>query len=206
MITLFVRTKSTSKPSRIIFTSPCHLKLRRRYRSSNMWAVDALCPREVRGPQSKRKSSQVSMEAAPLWTSWAVLRCTVERRTYTPRIVSTRKSRIMTYFRARTTAQLPILNDMISVRKVGRFMRDFLAMTLRQRGQWCTTSLKAGHRSGRTQKAIQPRLNHTTKPRTQVTHEASWSMKVITERSQCGQEQCSGMSPKIFPSFLSSWT
>mmetsp|Transcript_71280 Transcript_71280/g.186898 ORF Transcript_71280/g.186898 Transcript_71280/m.186898 type:complete len:205 (-) Transcript_71280:163-777(-) len=204
MITLFVRTKSTSKPSRIIFTSPCHLKLRFRYLSSKLWAVEALCPSEVRGPQSNMKSSHVSMEGAPLWTSWAVLRCTVERSTYTPRIVRTRKTRITTYFRASTTAQFPILNDMISVRKVGRLMRDFLAMTLRQRGQWCTTSLNAGHRSGRTQKAIQPRLNHTTKPRTQVTHEASWSMNVTTERSQCGHEQCSGMSPKAFPSLGSS--
>eukprot|EP00413_Alexandrium_margalefii_P021845 CAMPEP_0204572730 /NCGR_PEP_ID=MMETSP0661-20131031/39624_1 /ASSEMBLY_ACC=CAM_ASM_000606 /TAXON_ID=109239 /ORGANISM="Alexandrium margalefi, Strain AMGDE01CS-322" /LENGTH=100 /DNA_ID=CAMNT_0051581099 /DNA_START=91 /DNA_END=391 /DNA_ORIENTATION=+ len=42
------------------------------------------------------------------------------------------------------------------------------------------------------------------KPSNHVTQEASWSMKVITERSQCGQVQCSGVSPKTSPSLGSS--
>mmetsp|Transcript_49268 Transcript_49268/g.107272 ORF Transcript_49268/g.107272 Transcript_49268/m.107272 type:complete len:235 (-) Transcript_49268:257-961(-) len=172
--TLLVRIKKTSKPSRMTRTSPCHVKVRRLYFSSK---TNAELPRDLKddlGPQSNRKSSQLSLEGAPLLTSGdAPLTCTKERRQYTATIVAKSPRKMMTYFRASTTAQLPTLMLHTSVRNVGNEIRDLRAMTFRHRGQWCTTSLKAGHRSGNTQKAIHPKLNHTTIARSHVTHEAS---------------------------------
>mmetsp|Transcript_63447 Transcript_63447/g.194026 ORF Transcript_63447/g.194026 Transcript_63447/m.194026 type:complete len:222 (-) Transcript_63447:165-830(-) len=176
IITLFVRTTiKTSKPSRMTATSPCHLNVRRRKRSSKARAVDGRwdSDADVRGPQSKRKSSHVSMDGAPLCSSCVVLICTVDRKKYTAPMMPTRPKRIATYFLASTTAQPPILQVITSDRNVGRLMRDFLSITLRQRGQWWTTSLKAGHNRGSTQNAIHPRLIQTTNASSHVTQEAS---------------------------------
>merc|ERR1740138_2053407 len=112
-------------------TSPCHLKVRRRYFSSKLREVEARCCKVVRGPQSKRKSSQVSADEGPLSTSCCALRWTVDRRTYAVMINAIRPKAIMTYFLASTTAQPPTLQVMTSERHVGRLIRDFLATTFR---------------------------------------------------------------------------
>mmetsp|Transcript_26348 Transcript_26348/g.61102 ORF Transcript_26348/g.61102 Transcript_26348/m.61102 type:complete len:317 (+) Transcript_26348:139-1089(+) len=136
MSTLFVRTKKTSKPSRITRTSPCQVKVRRRYFSSKTMAELPRDRRDDFGPQSKRKSSHVSMEGAPLWTSGAApLTWTKERIKYTATIVNTSPKKMITYFRAKTTAQFPTFRLQTSVRKVGKEMRDFRAMTFKHRGQ-----------------------------------------------------------------------
>mmetsp|Transcript_21744 Transcript_21744/g.38242 ORF Transcript_21744/g.38242 Transcript_21744/m.38242 type:complete len:231 (-) Transcript_21744:289-981(-) len=175
MTTLLARRNKTSKPSRMSMTSPCHLNVRFRNRSSKARAVDARFRSDVRGPHSARKSSQVSIEGGPFGGGSEVraLSCTVDRKMNAVIMTKSSPKSMMTYFLASTTAHEPILRDMTSDLKVGRLMRDFLAITFRQRGQWCTTSLNAGHSSGRTQKAIHPRLNHTTKASMYVTQEAS---------------------------------
>mmetsp|Transcript_30355 Transcript_30355/g.66452 ORF Transcript_30355/g.66452 Transcript_30355/m.66452 type:complete len:320 (+) Transcript_30355:707-1666(+) len=194
--------RKISMPSRIERTSPCQLKVRCRYFSKGHERGPFL--RELRGPQSDKNSSQLSMEVGPLCTSRGVSSGIVDLRMKTVKMTTKRPHAIMTYFLARTTAQPPNLQVMTSERKVGKLIRDFLATTFRQCGQRCSTSLKAGHSRGSTQKAIQPRLNQMTKPRSHVTHEVSYSMKVMADRPQCGQEQLTGMSPKAIPSFGSS--
>mmetsp|Transcript_86416 Transcript_86416/g.241764 ORF Transcript_86416/g.241764 Transcript_86416/m.241764 type:complete len:262 (+) Transcript_86416:67-852(+) len=133
---LLARKNSTSKPSLIRRTSPCHVNVRLWYFSWNCRDVEARCCKVVRGPQSDKKSSHVNKAASPFVISCGMFKGVYVRKTYAPRTKLINPMAIITYFRASTTAQPPTLHVMTSVRKVGRLMRDFLAITFRQRGQW----------------------------------------------------------------------
>merc|ERR1719316_2294542 len=99
---------------------------------------DVRFPRDDRGPHSRRKSSHDSKEASPFVgvsrDACPGATCTVDLTMAIVIIIPMRVAAMTTYFLARTMAQDPIFKVITSLRKVGKLIRDFLAMTFRHLG------------------------------------------------------------------------
>mmetsp|Transcript_9103 Transcript_9103/g.24336 ORF Transcript_9103/g.24336 Transcript_9103/m.24336 type:complete len:106 (+) Transcript_9103:534-851(+) len=102
-------------------------------------------PRYDLNPQSCKKSCQEDDTSGPLaQTSMSVLAAPLFRIMLKPAMTSKIADSPITYLRASTTTQLPKRRDITSCLKLEIATRERVARTLRQRGQWCTTSLKSG--------------------------------------------------------------